>query len=283
MSKSTRDTRPNILGGISLLLFIGTLIYLTIVMGVNDRMEDDLKNEKLQSERLLSERLLEQKKRAALQTDFNTLEQKHAETDRQLINTEALLHQQQLENRKHHRELENIKETNTKHLTAWRHQWAKDSLRYQDRIAGLQQQVHDAQNALAESYAENEKYHEALDHANEMRAYGTSIESRKKKGKLTAKASRAKTIKFGMELSERLSDDLSVKIISPSGSPLAIDPSEITVQYDTVISPPTTSGSEKRKLVNIVYAPAQRLMSGAYKISVFHHDELVTKFITTLD
>ena len=283
MSNSTRDARPNILGGISLLLFIGTLIYLTIVMGVNDRTDDELKNEKLLSERLLSEKLLEQKKKAALQTDFNMLEKKHADTDRQLIDIEALLHHQQLQNKKHRREVESVKAAGSRNLATWRRQWVNDSLRYLDQITVLQQQVYEAQGALAESNAETEKYRDALAHANETRAYGTSIESRKKKGKLTVKAARTKTIKFGMELSDKLSDDLSLKIISPLGNPLAIDPAEITVRYDTVIAPVGNSGSEKRKLVNIAYTPTQRLVAGAYKVSVFHQNELLTKFITTLD
>lgn len=247
-------------------------------MGVNDRMGDELKNEKLQSERLLSEKLLEQKKRAALQTDFSVLEKKQAQTDHQLINTEALLHQQQLENRKHHRDLENVKVAGNRNLATWRRQWANDSLRYLDQITVLQQQVDDARGALAESNAEKEQYRDALAHANETRAYETSIESRKKKGKLTIKAARTRTIKFGLELSDQLSDDLSLKIISPLGNPLSIDPSEITVRYDTVIS-----GLEKRKMVNIVYAPTQRLAAGVYRISVLHNDELVTRLITTLN
>jgi hypothetical protein len=264
-------------------MFIGTLVYLTIMLGINERMERDLKDERLHSERLLSEKLLEQKKRAALQTDFSELEKKHAITDHQLINTEALLHQQKRENRNHRREMEKMQAAASVNFAARRRAWTKDSMRYVAGIDALQRQISDAQKVLAESDLEREKYIEALGHANELRPYGTSVESRKKKGRLTVKAARTRTIKFGVEVSDQLSDDLSVSIISPSGNPLPVDPSKITVRYDAIGVSSDSNIAEKRKLVTISFTPSQRLIAGAYKVSVLHQDELVTKFITILD
>ena len=77
MDNSEKETMPNIGTIVAILLFVGMFIYLTIEMGMNVRMENDLTKEKLKSELLLSEKLSGQKENIQLMEDINEMHEKN--------------------------------------------------------------------------------------------------------------------------------------------------------------------------------------------------------------
>ena len=74
-----------------MILFAGMVVYVTVLLGQDDRRKNDLKIARLQSEKLLSEKLQVVKQYESLQADFKHLEQKHFRVTDELDQTEDLL------------------------------------------------------------------------------------------------------------------------------------------------------------------------------------------------
>ena len=73
MDNSKNEPRINIGAIVALVLFGGILIFFTMTMAMNDRMENDLTREKLKSELLLSEKLSEQKENFQLAEELKQI------------------------------------------------------------------------------------------------------------------------------------------------------------------------------------------------------------------
>jgi hypothetical protein len=80
----TTGKRGSIITPIALLLFIGSVVYLTVEMGRNSRLEDELKTEKLTSEILLSEKLFMEKEIMKLKEELKSIQTQNSELDNQL-------------------------------------------------------------------------------------------------------------------------------------------------------------------------------------------------------
>lgn len=74
-AEGTNSKRSGIITTIALLLFIGSVVYLSIEIGRNSRLENDLKVEKLTSEKLLSEKLSLEKDNVKLKSELKSLEE----------------------------------------------------------------------------------------------------------------------------------------------------------------------------------------------------------------
>lgn len=74
MKHSEESTPSRIAGFVAITLFIGTFIYLSVVLSVNKRMEEELQESKLELEMLLSEKLSGQKRIVHLTRDLSELE-----------------------------------------------------------------------------------------------------------------------------------------------------------------------------------------------------------------
>jgi hypothetical protein len=285
---------PTITTIVPVILFVGMFVYLTIVMGRNDRMADDLKEERLTSELLLSEKLLQEKKKVEWEQKFASLNRKFNSTNSKLQTVIVDLSQKEADLQKEksgYRSL--LIKKQKEQLEVLKNTAKEDSVRNALELAKLIAENGNLQKALSERLEEKEKYNFEIERLKRLRMDEVGIESLKKYKRLTAKASKTKTISVTLQVSSQ-ARDLTFSIVSPDGTQLRLDEknSSLTISEPQdqkpsqafYVSPELqVSTIEKTKTVEINYTSSTKLQPGIYKVSVKSAGESVGNLMLRLE
>jgi myosin heavy subunit len=254
------------------------LIGIFLMLGSNKKNKRNLNNEKIASEKLLSEKLNGEKELTKLQADFSSLKQKSdantkllAETNTKIAESEKRINSLSGENRSlraNRKELEDLKKVKA--------DLEKESSRLQSDYEKLLAQNKDLQNSL--SSLETEKNNLAIQFEKAMKIntdnFLVTATRGKKTEKIVIKASRTKKLNMTFEVPQSLTEAISFKIVTPSGT--TINPDDKTLSWtfpldsrSLTASLSTVTGEfEQSRQVVLNYAPKGKLVKGEYKIQI---------------
>lgn len=286
MEKSRSVTRSDIAAFVAVVLFIGMFVYLTVVLGKNDRLMDKLSEKRLETELLLSEKLVEQKKAARLTAKLashkrqSTIEkEKHEHVLKTLSETKAELKRERLS------KPYPLMKRQSEKVRVLVSKIAEDSSLHAAQLQQLNMEINMLQSRLAEKDSEQQKYQEEIDRLKIIQIDEVAIQSSKKGKKLTSKASKTNDIKISVRVSVQLKH-ISVKIVDPLGLELPVNDETTEIRYGTVEAVPVPQafivspelqlkGMESRRTVEIFYKVKSKLREGVYKILLSGDEQLL--------
>jgi len=256
------------------LLLLG--IFFTV--GSNKKNKRNLNNEKLTSEKLLSEKLSVDKELAKQQADFSALRQKSdanskllAETNIKIAESEKKINSLSGENRSlraNRKELEELKKTKA--------DLEKESSQLKSDYDKLMAQNKDLQNFLSSLETEKKNLALQLENAQKVNTDNFLVTATrgKKAEKFVVKASRVKKLNMAFEVPQSLTDAISFKIVTPSGTTINPDDKSLTWTFPldsrnfTASLSPATGEFEQSRQVVLNYVPKGKLAKGEYKIQI---------------
>lgn len=277
MVTENSSAKNNIAAGVAVLLFIGSIIFLSIEMGRNNQLEGDLKNERLSSESMLSEKLSLDKAIAKIKSELKSLEGKNSDLDEALTASFKKLEtadddlrrsksqiSSQAHLRKQIKELQKLKEDSELQLA-----------NYKISLQQLQSLNDDLEIAVGSLQQQNKGL---LDELNAIRLVSMNevlVESTKKNGRLTVKAKRTKNLIVNVDIPAN-AENLSFKITSPSGKELTNKEGTIAINIvrenkprskafyvaNSSLAPPAYNQ------VQISYVANDKLLPGIYKTEI---------------
>lgn len=294
MENSKADTKPNITAIIAMLLFIGILIYLTIVLGRNERVKDDLREEKLQSELLLSEKLLEQKKNVQLLADNKERERITKKLNEELQAVRALVSQKDLELKKVKSGVKDrVISKQQGEIKLLREKIVRDSIKNEDSLTKFKKYAGHLESLVLEKKNETEGYLDEIERLKRLQIYNTQVESIRKNQKLTFKASKTKVLRAVFEVSA-LTQNLSFKIFNPDNKELPANNTNTIIKSTDIangssamasmVSPDIQLNSiEARRKVEVIYTAKEKLTPGIYTIALLSNEELIDHIYLRLE
>ena len=273
--ESNRQKTVTYVGAIVIALLLIGIIFTSVTISKGKR---NLNAEKQTSEKLLSEKLAVNKDLDKLQTDFSVLKQKSdanakllAETNIKIADNEKRINSLTGENkslRANKKELAELKKT--------REELEKVSSRLKDDSDKLLAQNKDLQNSL--SSMEKEKNNLALQLENTKKVntdnFLLTATRGKKAERIVIRASRAKKLNVTFEVPQNLTEAISFKIVTPSGTTINPDDKSLTWTFpmdsrNFTASLSTVTGEfEQSRQVVLNYAPKGKLVKGEYKLQI---------------
>jgi myosin heavy subunit len=244
----------------------------------NSKGKRNLNAEKQTSEKLLSEKLSAEKDLAKLKTDFSTLKQKSDATQKLLNEANIKIAQNAKkinsltgENRslrENKKELEDLKKLKA--------DLDKEFARLKSDYDRLTAQNKDLQNSLALLETENKKLAISLENMRKASTDNFLVTATrgKKAEKIVAFASRAKKLNIAFEVPSSLTDAISFKMVTPSGTTINPDDKSLTWVFPqdsrnfTASLSGVTGEFEQSRQVVLNYLPKGKLAKGEYKIQI---------------
>ncbi|HUV01036.1 MAG TPA: hypothetical protein VMW32_08745 [Bacteroidales bacterium] len=261
-------------------VIIALLLISTIFAFVsNSKNKRDLNAEKLRTESLLSEKLQNEQELAKLKADFSGLQVKSdandkllAETNQQITDINRRIRALSGENvnlrasKKELEELQVVKDSLDKEY---------DKLKLnQEKLVTQNDDLQNAIKALETSKSdliEKLRINETYD-ADNFYAYGS-------RGKADRLVFRAKKLNVNFEVPQSLTEAISFKVLTPSGTTISSDDKALTwtISQDernfTASLSAVTGESEPSQQVSLNYASKKRLAPGEYKIQILCSDQ----------
>jgi len=256
------------------LLLIG-MVFTTVSISKGKK---NLNAEKQTSEKLLSEKLFVKKDLDKLQTDFSTLKQKSdanakllAETNIKIEDNEKRINSLTGENRSLRASKKELAE-----LKKAKADLEKESTQLKSDYDKLMAQNNDLQNSL--SSLETEKKNLALQFETAQKAntdnFLVTATRGKKAERIVIRASRAKKLNMTFEVPQSLTEAISFKIVTPSGTTINPDDKSLTWTFpletrNFTASLSTVTGEfEQSRQVVLNYVPKGKLAKGEYKLQI---------------
>lgn len=254
------------------------LIGIFITQGSNKKNKSNLNAEKLASEKLLSEKLSVEKELAKLQADFSVLKQKSdanqkllTETNMKIADSEKKINSLSGENRSlraNRKELEELKKIKA--------DLEKESSQLKSDYDKLMAQNKDLQNSLSSLETEKKNLALQLENARKVNTDNFLVTATrgKKVEKIVIKASRAKKLNMTFEVPQSLTEAISFKIVTPSGTTINPDDKSLTWTFppdsrNFTASLSTVTGEfEQSRQVVLNYVAKGKLVKGEYKIQI---------------
>lgn len=276
MEESKKNVGTYIGAGIIIILLIGLL--LTISSNVKNKKI--LNEEKLASEKLLSEKLMVQKELEKLKGDFAALQIKSdanfkllTETNQKIAENQKKINSLYSENKnlrsKYTKEMEDLQKTKAnleKEFSSLKSEYEK--------LTAANNQLN---NSLAKLEEEKKNLTLQLEKAQLYNSdnYLVTAVRGKKTEKLVKSASWTKKLNITFDVPKNLTEAISFKIVTPSGTTINPDDKamswkfvEDSRHYTASLSAATGEFEESRQ-VALTYTPKQKLVSGEYKIQIF--------------
>jgi len=267
-----------------IIIYAGAVIIASLLLGIvftsisNSKGKRNLKAEKLTSEKLLSEKLSVEKEMARLQADFSILREKSdanqillTETNARIADNEKKLNSLSVENRSLRavrKELEDLQKTKA--------DLEIESSGLKSDLNRLTARSNDLQNAL--SSLEAEKKNLAFELENTKKANSDNFLVTATRGKKTERivacATRVKKLKVAFEVPSNLTEAISFKIVTPSGTVINPDDKAISWLFPpdarnfTASLSSVTGEFEQSRQVVLSYVPKGKLAKGEYKIQL---------------
>ena len=273
--ENRRQTVVTYVGASVIALLLIGMIFTSVSISKGKK---NLNAEKQTSEKLLSEKLSVEKELARLQTDFSTLKQKSdantkllAETNSKIADSEKKINSLSSENRSlraNRKELEELKKTKA--------DLEKESYKLKSDYDKLMAQNKDLQNSLSTLETEKKNLALQLEKAKEVNTDNFLVTATrgKKAEKFVIKASRAKKLNMAFEVPQSLTEAISFKIVTPSGTTISPDDKSLTWtfpldsrNYTASLSSVTGEFEQSRQVV-LNYVPKEKLAKGEYKIQI---------------
>ncbi|MBT1706175.1 hypothetical protein [Chryseosolibacter indicus] len=275
MSNSKTETKLNVAAIVAVLLFVTMFVYVTIVMGFNDRLKSELMREKLKSELLLSEKLAEQKKNVQLTENVSDVSAENKITKNSLAQILKLLSAKEDELKREKLSDKNqIMQKQKSIIKSLEEKITNDSLNGALTISNMSSYSGLLESMLIQKNHENEQYLNTIKRLSSLRMEDVEIVSSKKNQRQTIRAARAKIVEVRLAVST-LAKNISFKIIDPSGAELPVNNknSHIEILNDNpssksfiVSNEAELKSLEELQILHIKYFPSQKLAAGTYRI-----------------
>ena len=264
--------------------YVGAIVIALLLIGMvftsvsTSKGKRNLNAEKQTSEKLLSEKLSVEKELAKLQTDFSALRQKSdantkmlAETNIKIADSEKKINSLSGENRSlraNRKELDELKKTKA--------DLEKESSQLKSDYDKLMAQNKDLQNSLSSLETEKKNLVLQLENAQKVNTDNFLVTATrgKKAEKIVIKASRTKKLNLTFEVPQSLTEAISFKIVTPSGTIINPDDKSFTWTFpldsrNFTASLSTVTGEfEQSRQVVLNYVPKEKLAKGEYKIQI---------------
>lgn len=269
------DNTKTIAGIVIIILLLFTSVFAFIANSKNKR---NLNSEKLQSESLLSEKLLIQKDLDRIKSELAALQSKNDATERSLAETELKLAEKEKRIASFSRDNNSLIRSR-KELSELQKEKADLDLSYAnlklEHEKSLAQNA-DLQNAVAsletqkKELSDKMKQRELFDSDN-FEVYGSRG---KKKEKLTFWACRTKKLNINFDVPQSLTEVISFKIVTPSGTTITPDDKALSWSFPsnsqnfTASLSPVTGEFEQSRQVVLTYSSKTKLDKGEYKIQI---------------
>jgi len=261
-------------------VIIALLLISTIFAFVsNSKNKRDLNAEKLRTESLLSEKLQNEQELAKLKADFSGLQVKSdandkllAETNQQITDINRRIRALSGENvnlrasKKELEELQVVKDSLDKEYDKLKLNQEK-LVTQNDDLQNSIKALETSKSDLIEKLRINETYD-----ADNFYAYGS-------RGKADRLVFRAKKLNVNFEVPQSLTEAISFKVLTPSGTTISSDDKALTwtISQDernfTASLSAVTGESEPSQQVSLNYASKKRLAPGEYKIQILCSDQ----------
>ena len=260
--------------GIIILLLIGLLF----MVSSNSKNKKNLNAEKLTTERLLSEKLIVENELAKLKADFTALEEKSninakllGEANLKIAEKERRINSLNSENRSLRglrKELED--------LQAVKADLEMKASQLKSEYDQLVAKNTDLQNSLTALEKEKNDLALQLDKAQmyDSDNFLVTATRGKKTEKVVVCASRTKKLNMTFDVPQSLTEAISFKIVTPSGTIINPDDKALTWTFSPDSRKFTASLSamsgefEKSRQVVLTYVAKQKLVAGEYKIQI---------------
>jgi len=266
--------------------YVGAIVIALLLIGLvfttvsNSKSKRNLNAEKQASEKLLSEKLSIEKELAKLQTDFSALKQKSdanqkllTETNMKIADNEKKLNSIISENRSlrvNKKELEEMKKLKS--------DLEKESLELKSDYDKLMSQNKDLQNSLSSLDAEKKNLALQLEKAQMQNTDNFLVTATrgKKNERIVICASRTKKLNMVFEVPQNLTETISFKIVTPSGSTVLPDDKGISWFFPldsrnlTASLSSVTGEFEQSRQVVLNYISKAKLVKGEYRIQILN-------------
>ncbi|OFY64525.1 MAG: hypothetical protein A2V64_08610 [Bacteroidetes bacterium RBG_13_43_22] len=264
--------------------FVGAIVIALLLIGIiittvsNSKGKRNLNAEKQTSEKLLSEKLSAEKELAKLNTDFSALKQKSDATQKLLTETNMKIAEKEKKinsltgenrslraNKKELEELKKLKSDLDKQFISLKSDY--------DRLTA---QNKDLQNSLSSLETENKNLAMLLENFRKASTdnYLVTATRGKKAEKIVVFASRAKKINIAFEVPNSLTNAISFKLVTPSGTTINPDGKSLAWTFPldsrdfTASLSGVTGEFEQSRQVVLNYVPKGKLAKGEYKIQI---------------
>lgn len=259
-------------------VIIALLLISTVLAIVsNSRKKRDLNAEKLRTEALLSEKTAVDKELENLKNDFSILRDKADASEKLLAAAESEISEKE-------RRISSLSRANSslnkdkKELEELRLVKADLDKEYADLKSNHEKLVsrsNELENSLAALESQKSDLVQKLQmvetfNTDNFQVYG----SRGKNDNLTFRACRTKKLNVDFEVPQNLTETISFKITTPSGTVITPDDkalawtvSQAPRNYTASLSA-VTGEFEQSRQVSLTYAPKEKLASGEYKIQI---------------
>jgi hypothetical protein len=255
-----QKTTTYVAGAVIAILLIG----LILTIGSNARNKKNLASEKLATEKYLTERSAIEKDLAKLKADFSALQQK-SEENMKRINT---LSGENRSLRTSKNELADLKKTKSELEMEFSRLKSEN-----DRLLAQSSNLQNSLNILEEEKKDLASQFERAQLYNTDNFLATATRG-KKNERIVICASRAKKLNMTFEVPQSLTETISFKIITPSGSTINPDDKGISWFFpadsrNLTASLSLVSGEfEQSRQVVLNYSAKEKLIKGEYKIQI---------------
>jgi len=268
------------------ILRIGVVILILLLLGFvyalvrNNKNKQNLNSEKLVTERLLSEKTAIQSELDKLQSEIAGLREQSNATSKLLTETETKLSDAE-------KRMKSLSGQYARKSKAYEEEFNKQKAEFEKEYSSLKSnydnlmaQNGDLQKKLTSLEAQTSDLLEKLRindtfDSDDFQTYG----SRGKKDKIVVFARRVKKLNVNFEVPQNLSEAISFKIITPSGTTITPEDRALSWMFPpdtnglTASLSPVTAEFEQSRRVTLTYTPKEKLMPGEYKIQIFSNNK----------
>lgn len=254
---------------VAVVLFLGSILFLTIEMAKNSELEENLNKELLAKESLLSEKLALAKEVAISKSKYKDIREKNSDLENSIKLTQRKLSEANDELGKLKKQNASVSQLNkqNKKLSALNSELEAQQKKYQGSLDKLQKLSEDMNLMVALLEQQNNELRNELNALKHSSMNEILIASTKRNDKLTIAAKRTKKLIAKFDIASD-TNDLKFKIVSPSGKELG--DADGTISINT--QPCATSHPETEltySSVEMIYASKQKLQPGIYSIKIF--------------
>lgn len=268
------------------IIWIGAAIIAVLLLGLilttvnNSRNKKNLNAEKVSSERLLTEKSTIQNDLDRVNQEISTLRIKSEENARLLSDTETKLADTEKRMRslsvQSARKSKAAEEDFQKQKAALEKEYTDLKLSYDN----LMSQNGNLQKKLTEMESQTNDLLEKLNMMNTFNSDNFQVMgTRGKNDRQVIVARRVKKLNVNFEVPQSLTETISFRIITPSGTTITPEDKSLSwifppdIRNLTASLSPITSEFEESKKVSLTYAPKEKLVSGEYKIQIFSNSQ----------
>ena len=277
MSTLREKVKHNISATVAVLLFLGSVLYLTLEMTRNSRLENELKSELVAKESLLSEKLSLMKENAILKTNYKDAREKNhtLESSLRVVRNKLEEANQDLNKLKSQNSSASLLNKQNKKIEALNSELEDQQRLYQNSLGELQK-LNDGLNLMVSLLQDqNDELRRNLDAASLSRMNDIQTEAAKKNNKLTVNAKRTKKLSVNLDVPAN-ANNLNFRITDPSGKEFTDVDGTISViaqphktkQSQAFYSESNSIPELTYNRVEMIYSPKKKLIPGVYTIKV---------------